>query len=1605
MSRRDKDNPVHPGLGERPDKTKVIDPGDHTLHLVEVLDRYLEELEAGRQPEREKVVADHPELAPQLEQALAGIEFIHQAARKPAETPALLGDFRILREVGRGGMGVVYEAEQISLKRRVALKVLRLGVVADEVAMQRFQREAETVATLHHTNIVPIFAIGAEGDVRYYAMQFIEGQDLAGLAQAARERTRTLEARDIGHWGLQAAEALAHAHQRGVIHRDIKPSNLILDQDGRIWLTDFGLARRLDDVTLSVAGVLLGTPRYMSPEQAGATAQPVDHRTDIYSLGATLYELAAGRPIFEAATPHEVLASILRDEPRPPRQFNPQLPRDLETIILKCLAKERARRYADARALAEDLRAFVDGRPIQARRPSLPERAARWARKHRRSTVVAAVSAGVSLALVLGGWLGWRFHQQSRLGQLTLTTSGPNLQAEVLNEEGRTVLGPLNVPTSEPVALPSGPYRLRLSSSGLLSQTWPLDISRGQTLHQEVRLNPHWLWPPLSLDGREYPETEIARLDSHADFLVLTHQTVDRTGSRIERRLRRLDGATGQPVWAGDFIFDASTLPPDRDLREWKELLAPSAVLPWPQVSRLMQPASDLNGDGVGDLVWFSRSSPSLLAISGADGRVLWSFRGRGTFSSSTDVGAAKLQSADGGFVVGLPLQADADGDGHPDYIACFHSRGETYGGPGGKQIRIRSQSWLGAVSGKTGLELWRVPLGNRWGDYGLSSTPAERFEALCRPALATVQGRKVVVLTDTNRLTGWDLRTGQEAWPPVTLDFEPKTAPDLVDLNADGPNEVVFSRPRPEDPTALALEAVSLPAGTVLWRTTFHPVYRFHENILERTGHRFYLLADLDGDGRLEIVVPEGQQSGLDGQERRIRLRCLDGATGRVRWEEPVWIERHYSQEQPIDQMVEGPDLDGDGQREIFLVWTGDNTGRGGVGLMAAALSGENGKTLWRTSLGPATEPGPLQWWRTGSGGRHRLLIPARGGLSRQAVTYVIESDQGTMTGMLSDVADPRVDDFNGDGIDDLTYTVSPQGVPRRMVVQGLPPETWRCLGAWRAAQDFDGDGDTDLINFQGPTPVARSGRDGRILWRGMREVGSREFFLAPLPPGNDFNGDTIPDLIVSGKVSEKLEPDLRGKMESIVALSGRDGAEIWNGGNFELYATSSGTIRSWAYHYPCLGPEDLDGDGLTEILVALAGSGDSGMTLSALSGRTGASLWRLPLVRGGYGVQPSIHPHPSADLDGDGVRDPVLWTPSAGGRSGDGPCRLQAFSGRDGSPLWTATALNGVKVEHLIWPQALSGDLDGDGWPEVFVTFHHGWNPQKNGYDCELMALDGRTGQPRWSFGWRAGFPDVWPPLILRAGAGGTGRLALGVKEIETASLVILDEAGNVAQKRPVSTGRHTFGSGNTMWRGEDLDGDGEAELLYSNDGQLCAADAVSLALRWQWPWPGEAATIVTIQPPAQGSPATVALWSGESVYGLNGLNGDCQWRGPVAEPPHWGMSNPPQISLMTAAASAGRPRLHLDRLNNSGPDWQSTCQETWPTFPNGKYKMPSPGPAKVGTKAEPASPGRPLSRAPDQGVSNEMLTGALTLFWLGIPGWLLYRMARRRSRLDRE
>jgi serine/threonine protein kinase/WD40 repeat protein len=476
----------------------MTNPETQRNPVEEMAEEFLERYRRGERPALTEYTRKHPELSEKIRELFPALVMLEEVGPQEAGPPGAcsgrmtadgralerLGDYRILREVARGGMGVVYEAEQEALGRHVALKVLPYQSPMDPIRLQRFRRESRSAARLHHTNIVPVFDVGEYQGTHYYAMQFIRGQALDEVltelkhmrgvkddAQAtgqpddpartpSRQLTVTLarglltgefsrkslaedEAgavsqpepaknpvslekpgfsdasagatssilrirsdlsssgdshyfRSAAQLGLQVAEALAYAHGQKVLHRDIKPANLLLDFQGTVWVTDFGLAKE-EGEDLTQTGDLVGTLRYMAPERFNGESDP---RSDIYSLGLTLYELLTLRPAFEESDRSRLIRRIVHEDPVRPRKRDLQIPRDLETIVLKAIAKDPRQRYQVAEEMAEDLRRFLADRPIQARRSAVWEHAWRWCRRNR---LLATLSAAVFVLVVALG--------------------------------------------------------------------------------------------------------------------------------------------------------------------------------------------------------------------------------------------------------------------------------------------------------------------------------------------------------------------------------------------------------------------------------------------------------------------------------------------------------------------------------------------------------------------------------------------------------------------------------------------------------------------------------------------------------------------------------------------------------------------------------------------------------------------------------------------------------------------------------------------------------------------------------------------------------------------------------------------------------------------------------------------------------------------------------------------------------------------------------------------------------------------------------------------------------------------------------------------------
>ena len=555
------------------------DAVDRSAEIDQVFDDLVCEvstkLEVGEAVDLDAIAVEHPEHVDRLRKLLptlqAMAELGHSGTALLAASPesrgsgepktGVLGDFRIVREIGRGGMGVVYEAEQISLGRRVALKVLPFAALADARQLQRFQNEARAAASLDHPNIVQVYSVGCERAVHFYAMQYIDGQTLARVIQELRELqeppengrdktavseltrilltgdgrlgqeklgdddqapelttpaeeeraadgeraagervaeaersdapvcsdrvhavegpinrvttnraepSETAEAgtrrepqaavstegsmrtaaffRSVARLGIQAAEALEHAHQLGVVHRDVKPSNLILDIRGKLWISDFGLAQTQTGPNITMTGDILGTLRYMSPEQAEGNRRILDHHTDIYSLGVTLYELLTLQPPFDSDDRHKLIHQIIDSNVRPLRGVNASIPKDLETIVLKAMAAEPEGRYTTAQELADDLRRFLEHKPIRARRPSLPARFAKWSRRHLpvvwaavATLVICIVALALSTVQITGAYESEKAHRERAVEQQGLAEAAAENEKQARTEADRNL--------------------------------------------------------------------------------------------------------------------------------------------------------------------------------------------------------------------------------------------------------------------------------------------------------------------------------------------------------------------------------------------------------------------------------------------------------------------------------------------------------------------------------------------------------------------------------------------------------------------------------------------------------------------------------------------------------------------------------------------------------------------------------------------------------------------------------------------------------------------------------------------------------------------------------------------------------------------------------------------------------------------------------------------------------------------------------------------------------------------------------------------------------------------------------------------------------------
>ncbi|MBI3271118.1 MAG: PQQ-binding-like beta-propeller repeat protein [Planctomycetes bacterium] len=1263
-----------------------------------------------------------------------------------------LGPYELLDVLGHGGMGLVYRARHVTLGTLCAVKVLIAGQHASSEAIGRFEREAAAVAKMgKHPNIVTVHDLGREGAVAYYAMELVEG---ASLARRMRERGfAPIEASALLE---KVARAIHFAHSHGIIHRDIKPDNIVVGEDGEPQVMDFGLALDVgSEHRLTRTGQIMGTPAYMAPEQAGGDTAGIDARTDVYALGAVLYELLTGIPPHRGEALAELLLRVLRGEIVAPRKLRPDVPRDVETICLKALSTDPRGRYATAERLADDLGRFVRGEPVLAR-PVGP--AARALRHVRRRPLVSALVAG--LAVIAAG-LAWRLVGPARIA---LATDPPGARVEAV---GRTMW--------RRWVWPAGAFELQISAPGRETKVVHADAGAGATCdlgrvelesdHGFLTLDSRPSGAELRIDLervrartpiRELPvpngdHTLTLRLEGHEEYATalairpggtlrlgaatLQHEKGELrlTGNPrgMELTLREADSGrvvmqltppltlpfdTGTYLLEGravDSFFRSVKVRVHHDRPTSANLGLPRQVT-WSseslqEISRQVL-LGDLDGDGVLDVAGVMEST--LFAMSGRTRSQLWAV-------------------SPGKAGVGTPAFADMDRDGILDVVA---------GTWDGKVL---------AISGRAGTLAW----------MGKSRLPAP---VQTRPALADLDGDgvcDVVVGCGDGNVYAFPGADGGQLWCLKT-GKQVNASPVLADLDGDGRLECVVGS------TDKNVYVASGDKGSVLWS------FATGGGISETPG-----VADLDGDGVLDVVVAPHDR----------RLYALSGRKGT-----PLWT---HELEQDAYSLAVSDDVDGDGTPD-WVVTTADKWSPGRV----LCLSGRQGNELWRADsaaqsrvCGAARDLDGDMVGDPVVGCEHRILaLSGRDGrplwsypINRALAAPTLGDVEGDRswdcvlpfgyeaepaselrclsasatrllwTARLPDRAatTPTLADLDGDGVPDCVVGGGDCKIHALSGRDGF--ELWTLttqtnIFSRAVPVDLDRDGVTDfLVNALDHRVYALSGRTGNVLWK--RAVGNTDQVVTgggstlSAPAVLELDGDGVPDCIVGSEDS------------AVYALSGRDGSVLWR-------TETGGKVDS----SPALA--DLDGDG---VLDAVIGSGDG--RVYALSGKTGRVLWsqetgdpadcavHRTVDANGDVHEKRVSGHPVfsspalARLRGDGVPDvligstadamlalsgrdgTVLWTTRTNGgfigtpattdinNDGVPDCIagstngvVYALSGKDGARLWTARAGNCVHAD------AVLADADGDGVLDCLV----------GSIDSNLYALSGRDGRLLWSF-----------------------------------------------------------------------------------------------------------------------------------------------------------------------------------------------------------------------------------------------------------------------------
>lgn len=1152
-------------------------PLDNDDAIACVAETYLQDRKNGTAGTIESYLVRYPHLGNELRDSLEAIDLLLPTSSY--HIPQVLGDFRIEKEIGRGGIGIVYSAIQSSLQRKVALKVLnsRHGETA---FVEQFRREAQTVACLHHECIVPIYAVGEADGHSYFAMQWIDGESVShqiakrkGL-EVARKAER-LRLREIAGWGGQIADALNYAHQQGVIHRDIKPSNLLIDRNQRIWLTDFGLALNEKHQDASIASEYSGTPNYMSPEQASAIAAPVDHRTDIYSLGVTLMEWITGQSFVGGSNPVESLSRLQQNAVEEPRVLMRGLSRDWVAVLEKCTARQPKDRYSSAASLAADLRAIANGRPVTARtQPALVRTICNLVRQPS-IMKTAWIAAVASLMLFWAGHVAWRTYSNSKMIPVIFDSkSGDWLAITAKDATGQPIAK--FTTTDGEVMLPRKPIQLDVVASQRLGYTQSIDPTPSNIYESTKSIllddpqSPRWIMD----DMRWFQPRPIIRNGKSANVCFALR------GNSIQL----MASDTGEIHWKFN--------DPQNVLWGNQKRGCPSSFQP----DRFALIA-DTNRNGSPEIVLAHPNAPELLCLDCEMGEELW----RCNLLESTGIQTPNATS-----LCPIVVQEFVDEDRISRLSVVIASRNPEL---------ADQDRWLMNVHPATGQVQWKVasqfkltsgapitsrPLHAQWGqveahpkDFGYYDTTDSYFDDYWRSSTvrtATVNHFDARPSFGTERPFTL-IQNGSEKWywidGPECHVIEPHTGKmvhswSLLDdcvcppkFLRTGQGRILVLTAHKASATTTDFVALDIETNAPAWTKTLKCNLDRLPQSYQSPKQVFPMVVDLDRDGSDEWIAPSyipGNQWSHPMVPPHGSLMAFHGNNAEPVWEEPCNVP---NADRMLERSLVGQDQDGDGWKDLLIGSRFMGGGvRDGVSCFVELISGRTGKPIWHTKV------------------RNESSHPARDVI--ELVDFSVIDEHGlvavvTHRSMMTNshaYARPYSTTFlnlsNG----------REEAFGSGIFAKSFGNDYWL---EYRIPPDFLGNSNQlprgKLVGWAYPVKK-RESETNSTLWR-TENYSSLEI--------SDVDHDGFPEVVASNYGSER---------RTVVLLDGLTGSKRWS------RATGSQPDSSWSAL-----EQDENGDGTDDLLSYAYDGGYQGNAarkaqhpmIEIVSGATGKTLWQL--------------------------------------------------------------------------------------------------------------------------------------------------------------------------------------------------------------------------------------------------------------------------------------------------------------------------------------------------------------------------------------------------------